>query len=99
MEKLLEEFLLVEKEDLKSLIFPENDVLTDSHERTERSKKVHKATSLGNLEHKKVHVLFADQEGTKRLYTTLWAKTGDKIIMRDSISLPVHRILDVYFED
>jgi len=93
------EFPLVEKEELKNHSFPETDVLSDLEAKKNRSQKLHRATSLGNLEHKRVHIIFQDEEGIKRLYTTLWAQMDNKIIMRDANVLPAHRVVDVIFDE
>jgi uncharacterized protein (UPF0248 family) len=93
------DFPLIEKEDLKNHSFPEKDVLSDLEAKKNRAQKLHKATSLGNLEHKRVHIIFQDEEGIKRLYTTLWAHVDNKIIMRDAIILPAHRVVDIVFDE
>lgn len=98
MEDILKKSQLTDKVLLRGVDFPKDDVLPEFEERKERSLKIHKATSLGNLEQKRVHVVYSDGAILKRLYTTIWAQTTDKIIMRDGITLPVHRIVDVVFE-
>lgn len=88
---------LVQKEDLDKITFPPEDVLNDSDAKNERSKSLHKAASLGNLDKHKVRISFSDAEGTKEVFTTIWAVTDKKVIFKGSRVIPVNRILKVSF--
>jgi uncharacterized protein (UPF0248 family) len=85
----------IEREDISACIFPENDVLLDEESIKKRARKIHRATSLGNLEQQKVSIFFQDSEELKCLHTTIWAQTGAKIILKENVQLPVHRILEI----
>jgi hypothetical protein len=50
---------------------------------------------LGNIEHEKVHILFADNEGLKRVNTTIWGVTEDYVILKTSTIIPMERIVSV----
>lgn len=56
---------------------------------------LHHATSLGNLDQHKVNILFEDNEGVKRVNTTIWALTGNRIILKNNRSIPINRIHSV----
>ena len=92
---LLDKAKLEDRCDIVSSQFPTEDVITDYEAIKYRSRKIHKATSLGNLEHRKVHIIFKDQEGLKRVHTTIWVQLGDHIILKERITLPVNRIVDI----
>lgn len=86
---------LVMKEIIPELIFPNTDVIDDKEMRSQRVKALHHATSLGNLHQHKVHILFEDSEGIKRVNTTIWAITEKKIILKNERAIPIARIHSV----
>ena len=87
---------IIERENIDDCVFPDEDVIQDDEEsRKKRARKIHRATSLGNLEQQKVHIIFKDSEGLKRVYTTIWAQTMAKVILKNNMTLPVHRIVDL----
>lgn len=89
---------IIERESVEDCIFPTDEVIPDDEElRKKRARKIHRATSLGNLEQQKVNIVFKDNEGLKRVHTTIWAQTGTKIILKENMTLPVHRIVDIIF--
>lgn len=83
---------LVEKEGIANLRFPLHEVLKDKDSIGQRVAALHHATSLGNLNHHKVHILFEDNEGMKRVNTTIWAITDRRIILKNNRTIPIHRI-------
>ncbi len=88
----LNEIQLIDRSEIPALSFPKEDVLDDDEWRKTRSRWIHKATSLGNLEQKKVNILFRDSEGEKRVFTTIWIQVGEYILLKDRVKLPVNRI-------
>lgn len=86
---------LVEKETISGLHWPVQDVLKDHHSIRERMAMLHHATSLGNLDHHKVHIIFEDLEGLKRVNTTIWAITEKRIILKNNRTIPINRIHSV----
>lgn len=88
---------LIAKEKIEDLQFPEEDVIKDLSKRRERGVMLHKATGLGNLERRKVHITLEDVEGVKKVYTTIWAVTSGKVLLKDGRSIPVCRIHAVVF--
>lgn len=95
LEKAYNEALLIEKEEVAGLSFPGTEVHKDSEVIRERAQKIHRATSLGNLEKHKVSIVFEDVTGLKKISTTIWAQTEKKIVLKGGNSIPVHRIWDV----
>lgn len=83
---------LIAKEKVTELQFPDVDVISDPQHRKERTVTLHKATGLGNLERRKVHITFEDMEGLKQVYTTIWAVTSGKVLLKEGRSIPACRI-------
>ena len=94
-EQLLAKSILVDRSKIATCKFPKGEVIDLEEDKRIRSRKIHNATRLGNLEQKKVNIIFNDKEGVKHVYTTIWAQTSKRIILKDNVVLPVHRILDI----
>lgn len=85
----------VNKEEIKFLHFPKEDVLFFDEDRTIRNKNLTNAISLGNLDHQKVKIIFQDIEGSKEVETTIWAVTDKDIVLKQGTTIPIHRIVNV----
>ena len=85
------------KEIIPYLHFPKQDVLRSADERKDRLQKLDKATTVGNLNHTKVAILFEDIHGLKRIETTIWATTEESIVLKKGSTIPIHRVVDVEF--
>ena len=77
-------FVQIEKEEVAGLHFPKEEVLEAD---------VNRAISLGNLEHYKVKIYFADDSGEKVVNTTIWAVTDVAIVLKQHVLIPTHRII------
>jgi hypothetical protein len=84
--------LLVEKEIIRDLKFPEHDVLSSKDEIKIRNSDLERALKLGNLEHNKIKIVFEDIDGVKQVETTVWGVTDKRVILKLGILLPIHRI-------
>lgn len=84
---------VINKEEIKFLQFPKEEVLRSKRERHERCLTLRRAMSLGNLEHEKVGILFIDNEGFKKVETTIWGVTDKSVILKESTIIPLERIL------
>lgn len=88
------EYITVEKEEVANLTFPHEDVLDGEPELIqERKLAVERANSLGNNEHYKVKIYFADNNGKKQVNTTIWAVTDQAIVLKQNVILPIKRII------
>lgn len=85
----------IEKEQIKFLKFPKEELLSSKKEKAQRCQTLTRAMVLGNIEHQKVHILFADNEGLKRVNTTIWGVTEDYVILKTSTTIPMERIVSV----
>jgi len=85
----------LDKEIIPYLHFPKEDVLISEEDRKIRKIKLENATTIGNIEHSKVAILFEDVNGLKRIETTIWATTHESIVLKKGSTIPIHRVVDV----
>tara|TARA_Y100001934_G_C12196071_1_gene698850 strand:+ start:166 stop:468 length:303 start_codon:yes stop_codon:yes gene_type:complete len=85
----------IDKELIDNLRFPAQEVLSRAEDLNERKLVLHRATSLGNLQKHKVLIRFEDEDGLKEVYTTIWAITDNKVLLKAGRLIPVHRIHSV----
>ncbi len=85
----------VEKEVIKSLHFPSDDVLFSKQDRDIRTNDLKNAIALGNLEHQKVKIIFQDIEGLKQVETTIWGVTDREVILKQGAIIPISRIVKI----
>jgi hypothetical protein len=86
-------FELIEKELVSSCHFPESEVLENSDEKKLLKRELDRAISLGNVEHLKVKIFFADDKGDKIVHTTIWAITDNAILLKKNVVIPIRRIV------
>lgn len=88
------DYIEIEKESVSSLHFPQEEVIQNSSAQLkERKAAVERAITLGNLEHHKVKIYFADEVGKKMVHTTIWAVTDTAIVLKQNVILPINRII------
>ena len=61
------------------------------------AKKLHDAMILGNTYHGKVDIVFCDDEGLKKVKTTIWAKGEKFITLKGGVWIPISKIVDIIF--
>ncbi len=84
--------VLIEKERIPELSFKVPVTIEQSKD---LESKLLEAMKLGNLHHGKVAIIFRDDEGLKRVETTIWATGAKYICLKGGMWLPVSRIVDV----
>lgn len=89
------DFERIEKELIENLKFPTSEVLTDAAKIKERTSDLERALSLGNLEHSKIKIYFEDDTSCKVVETTVWAVTDKRVILKQSVGIPINRIHSV----
>lgn len=94
METVVQAPQLVDKESIPLLSF-KGVVLSDKNPELER--QIEQAVRLGNAYHSKVSITFIDDEGLKRVETTIWAKGEKFICLKGGVWLPISRIISVNF--
>lgn len=87
--------VLIEKDQVKDLRFPSDEVLLSSEEIAKRKIDLSRALTLGNVHHNKVKIIFSDLESVKMVETTIWAVTELRIILKSGMVIPINRILEI----
>lgn len=87
--------LTVNKETVSNLTFPETDVLATKSEMKKRQMDLERATTLTNVEHDKIRIVFQDEDGMKQVESTIWATTNTRIILKGGMVIPINRIHQV----
>ena len=85
-------FDTIEKEQIGTLKFPNNDVLNDAQLINERNSDLSRALSLGNLEHTKIKIYFEDNQSRKLVETTVWGVTDKRVILKQGVVIPINRV-------
>jgi hypothetical protein len=88
---------IIEKERISDLEFPSFDVLDSPEKRIFRLKNLQSACEYGNLAQHKVELLFEDDNGKKKVETTLWEVTAESVFLKHNVTIPVNRIWSVKF--
>jgi len=88
-------FKKIEKEEIGTLHFPINDVLENDERRAERSKKLIRASILGNLEKEKCKILFRSNLGHNYVETTIWAVTDKYVCLKGGVAILITSIIEV----
>ena len=83
---------LIEKEIISSLSFNSNLKIEQHPMLIEQIKE---ATKLGNSYRRKVSILFQDDQGLKRVDTTIWANGAKYICLKGGVWIPINRIVEV----
>lgn len=86
-------FLTIQKEDIRILKFPNKDVLEDKEAISQRLNDLNRGQALGNLEHSKIKIYFEDDLSKKVVETTVWAVTDNNVILKKGIGIPINRII------
>ena len=87
--------LSIEKENIRGLKFPDNEVLTSKDAIKIRQSNLDRALKLGNIEHNKIKIVFEDSEGLKQVETTVWGVTDKRVILKQGVLIPIHRIHEI----
>ena len=86
------ETLLVEKETIPSLPFHYKSRVK---QHPNLRKQIDKATILGNMHRRKVSILFEDDNGIKRVDTTIWASGTKFVCLKGGVWIPINRLKEI----
>lgn len=84
--------MLVEKESIQTLSFRTKKKIKQHPDLEEQ---IRSATRLGNAYHGKVSIIFEDDEGPKRVDTTIWAYGTKYICLKGGVWLPIDNIIEI----
>jgi hypothetical protein len=83
------------KEEVSALNFPNEDVLTGAEATEKRRLALEQAVVLGNTYKGKTKIIFEDDKATKQIETHIWGLTDKRVILKQGIVIPIHRIHEV----
>ncbi|TNF49925.1 MAG: hypothetical protein EP305_01505 [Bacteroidetes bacterium] len=83
---------LIEKEMISSLTFRSTEKIK---QHPELLKQIENATLLGNAYHSKVSIIFMDDDGLKRVDTTIWASGSKYICLKGGVWIPISRLVEI----
>jgi hypothetical protein len=86
--------VLIEKEIIPNLKFKSEVTFKQQEGLIER---LNEATKLGNLHRGKIAIIFQDDEGLKRVETTIWATGAKYICLKGGVWLAINRIKEIQF--
>ena len=95
MEKIFFMPIHIEKENIGDLHFPTGDVLNSLDAINQRKHEIERAMLLGNRYKGKSKIVFEDDKGIKQVETTIWGYTDKRIILKQELVIPIHRIHQV----
>ncbi|MBI4930599.1 MAG: hypothetical protein HY841_07545 [Bacteroidetes bacterium] len=85
----------VQKEDISHLHFPHGEVLVEKSVIEHRKTLLERAVVLGNTFKGKTRIIFEDSDGIKQIETHIWGLTDKRLILKNGIVIPIHRIHEV----
>ena len=88
------QFKLVQKEVIPKLQFT-SKIPIKQH--PDLLKQIKKATLLGNAHRRKVDIFFHDDDGLKKVETTIWASGKKFICLKGGVWVPIERLTEVRF--
>ncbi len=87
--------LQVENKDIGLLHFPEEEVLDSVEKIIQRRLALERAVVLGNSYKGKAKIVFEDETGIREIETNIWGITDKRVILKQGIIIPLHRIHEV----
>ena len=87
--------ILIDKDQVKNLKFPLQEILISAEDLTKRKNDLSRALTLGNVHHNKVRIVFHDYYGPKVVETTIWAVTELRVILKSGMVIPINRIQEI----
>jgi hypothetical protein len=89
---MVQEIELVQKETIVDCKFL-NDIQLNQQENL--LQQIKDATILGNSHRTKVTIIFQDDDGIKRVDTTIWASGAKFICLKGGLWIPINRIIEI----
>ena len=94
----MENITIVPKEQLSNLKFIKNEVIPETVLQRLRKFELDRALILGNIDHNKVSIVFATEDGALfQVTTTIWAVTEDYVALKGGVHIPIKAIVAIEF--
>ena len=85
----------INKEDISSLHFPNEEVVLTQEAMEQRKILLERAVVLGNTFKGKTKLVFEDDQCIHQIETHIWGLTDKRVILKQGIVIPIHRIHEV----
>ena len=85
----------LQKEEVRLLNFPNQEVLSDAKAVEQRRILLERAVVLGNTYKGQTKLVFEDSEGIRQIETHIWGLTDKRVILKLGIVIPINRIHEV----
>lgn len=85
----------VENKDISHLFFPGEEVLDSPEKISQRRLALERAVVLGNSFKGKAIIVFQDGTNIRQIETHIWGLTDKRVILKQGIIIPIHRIHEV----
>lgn len=86
------EIIEIQKELIPTCSFQKETHVTQN---PDLMKQLNDATILGNSHRTKVEIIFCDDEGIKKVNTTIWATGTKYICLKGGVWIPISRIVEI----
>lgn len=83
------------KEEISRMHFPAEEVLSSTEAIEQRRILLERSVILGNTFKGKTKLIFEDSEGLRQIETHIWGLTDKRVILKQGIVIPIHRIHEV----
>jgi hypothetical protein len=88
----------IPKEDLKTIKFGDDDVLSIKEDIFQRKIDLNRASALGAQSKSNIKIYFKDSEGIKyKVVATVWAATEKNVSLKKEIIIPLRSVYKVGF--
>ncbi len=83
------------KEEISEIQFVSEEVLSSDDQINNRRSELQKAMLLGNSEKSKSKIVFATNNGLRKVETTVWAVDDLEVVLKAGVFIPIHAICHV----
>ncbi|MEI6596390.1 MAG: hypothetical protein WCO28_12570 [Bacteroidota bacterium] len=83
------------KEEISEIQFVSEEVLASVDQINNRRSELQKAMLLGNSEKSKSKIVFATNNGLRKVETTVWAVDDLDVVLKAGVFIPIHAICHV----
>jgi hypothetical protein len=83
------------KEEICEIKFVAEEVLASEDQKIIRRSELQKEMMLGNSEKSKSKIIFATDDGLRKVETTVWAVDDIEVVLKAGVFIPIHAICHV----
>lgn len=87
--------VLLDLKEIETLTFPATEVNTTLVSKFQISSLLQTSAIIGKRYQDKVLITFSDSEGMKTVQATVWEACLEKVVLKEGMSIPFHRVTRV----